>query len=472
MTNPLKYYLNPTFAIVFAVGVDRFYKVLDPLTIQGYKTTTALLTPNFYVPLTLILFTLVAGTLSAASNDMLIESNPNVSPTSWTAVLTYLSILCILVMFYFSPDFRFVSWWIIAYASLCFVNALWNYRTVTTGQKWPHVSANLTLVFLLIASFLVNLDTQFLLHSPFWPPAGLYFVLVLVVVLKTWQRKHPRSYDTATDRVTIPVLLANSSGQILNIAHRAALNPTNANTLEGISECIRLGIDGIEIDVQLTRDHELILFHDQFVLVDGKPTKVTDLSLEELNLVISKGTRQQHSITRLTEALSCVHDTETIVVLDIKTSGIADRIIKAVQKENVATRTSISSFDYITLRQMIELDSSISTILTIGFSRVSVSLFGFCWTIYALLFPINAARLARANGLLCPAYRVTRRLIRSAHQYSIAVLIWRITNTNKLKGLIELKPDGVVNDSPQLVQDKLKFDRESLIQHSGTAPRA
>jgi hypothetical protein len=194
MTNSLRYYLNPTFAIVFAVGVDRLFKLLDPLIIPGPQKIS-LLTPNVYVPITLIVFTLIAGTLSAASNDMWLEQCQNVSPASSPARLTYASILCIAFMFYLSLDFNLVPWWILTYASLCLVNALWNSLTLKGVQKKPHVAINVVLGASLLVAFLLNLYIPFLLHSNrFWPPVWLYVVLAVVAGLKGYQRRHPRSY--------------------------------------------------------------------------------------------------------------------------------------------------------------------------------------------------------------------------------------------------------------------------------------
>jgi glycerophosphoryl diester phosphodiesterase len=81
--------------------------------------------------------------------------------------------------------------------------------------------------------------------------------------------------------------------QPLNIAHRggAALKPEN--TLVAFSDAVARGCDGAELDVQLTRDGEVIVFHDNRlkpeICRDAKgnwltpPTpKIVDLTLAEL----------------------------------------------------------------------------------------------------------------------------------------------------------------------------------------------
>ncbi|MEZ4767737.1 MAG: glycerophosphodiester phosphodiesterase family protein [Caldilineales bacterium] len=48
----------------------------------------------------------------------------------------------------------------------------------------------------------------------------------------------------------------------LNIGHRGARDLAPENTLTGLLAGIRAGADGVEFDVQRTRDGHLVLFHD------------------------------------------------------------------------------------------------------------------------------------------------------------------------------------------------------------------
>lgn len=48
----------------------------------------------------------------------------------------------------------------------------------------------------------------------------------------------------------------------LVIAHRGASLELPENSIEAIQLALDLGSDGVEFDLQLTKDHELVLFHD------------------------------------------------------------------------------------------------------------------------------------------------------------------------------------------------------------------
>ena len=49
------------------------------------------------------------------------------------------------------------------------------------------------------------------------------------------------------------------------IAHRGSKGTHPENTLEAIEEAVRVGSDGIEIDVHLSLDKEIIVIHDETV---------------------------------------------------------------------------------------------------------------------------------------------------------------------------------------------------------------
>ena len=66
-------------------------------------------------------------------------------------------------------------------------------------------------------------------------------------------------------------------------AHRGGAALAPENTLEAFDEAARLGIDAFELDVRLTRDGEVVVFHDEGTdRVTGAPGTVEDRSLAEL----------------------------------------------------------------------------------------------------------------------------------------------------------------------------------------------
>ena len=67
------------------------------------------------------------------------------------------------------------------------------------------------------------------------------------------------------------------------IAHRGGLAEAPENTMAAFSKSAALGVHGFAIDVRLTKDEEIIVFHDEFVdrTTDFKG-KVSDFTFSEL----------------------------------------------------------------------------------------------------------------------------------------------------------------------------------------------
>lgn len=200
--------------------------------------------------------------------------------------------------------------------------------------------------------------------------------------------------------------------RFLNIAHRGARAFAPENTLPAIRMARRLGANVVEIDVQMSRDGELIVFHDDDVTrcsdgVHRFPGRidygVSAFTWQELSvldagtwyaheLARSPGTRQPFlqdlaaeeverwitaadadeyrsgsvRIPRLREALAAAHESELVVILEIKTiprryPGIAAKSLALVRELKMESETMISSFDHALLADVRAQTDTIAT---------------------------------------------------------------------------------------------------------------
>src|SRR5690625_3867679 len=76
--------------------------------------------------------------------------------------------------------------------------------------------------------------------------------------------------------------------------HRGCMGTFAENTLLGFRQAIRQGADGIELDVQLTKDGEVVVIHDETLerTTDGTGY-VKDLTLQEIKQY-SAGVKYAH----------------------------------------------------------------------------------------------------------------------------------------------------------------------------------
>ena len=109
-------------------------------------------------------------------------------------------------------------------------------------------------------------------------------------------------------------------------AHRGSSGFAPENTLPAFEVAKELDIDGIELDVQMTMDGELVVIHDETInrTSDGKGW-VKDMSLEQLrqyNFAKSKPVFGFVTIPTLREVYELFQDTDYLINVELKTSVI------------------------------------------------------------------------------------------------------------------------------------------------------
>lgn len=88
-----------------------------------------------------------------------------------------------------------------------------------------------------------------------------------------------------------------------------------------------MGADGVELDVQLTKDGELVVAHDEWIdRVSNGSGRIADYTLEELKKLQFKKTHPDYEgecrIPTLCEVFECLKDTNLTVNIELKTGVI------------------------------------------------------------------------------------------------------------------------------------------------------
>ena len=69
----------------------------------------------------------------------------------------------------------------------------------------------------------------------------------------------------------------------INYGHRGACAYAPENTMSSFKKALELGVNGIELDLQKTKDNKIVIFHDD--IIDNKSNgkgKIRDYTYEEL----------------------------------------------------------------------------------------------------------------------------------------------------------------------------------------------
>ncbi|MGN0294472.1 MAG: glycerophosphodiester phosphodiesterase [Lachnospiraceae bacterium] len=140
--------------------------------------------------------------------------------------------------------------------------------------------------------------------------------------------------------------------------HRGASGYAPENTLDAFALALEQGADGIELDVQLTKDGELVVIHDERIDRTGSGSGfVRDYTLAELKkLEFNRTIPGYKSVTlpTLKEVYELFQNNQKKINVEIKTGiffypGIEDKVLELTAYMGMEERVIYSSFNHQTM---------------------------------------------------------------------------------------------------------------------------
>lgn len=227
----------------------------------------------------------------------------------------------------------------------------------------------------------------------------------------------------------------------LVIAHRGFSLHHVENTLEAVEAAIRLGCDGVEVDLRMTADQEIVVFHDRSLkrLADQEGD-VEELTLSRIRQVRLKGSAV---LPTLEELLDLVGD-RTLLNLELKTvrlstSRIERHLLQTLKRFRLGPTVLISSFHPLPLWRLKGLAPEIrrGTLASPRFLRTRYR--------QALDRWINPFSLHADQAMIRP------QLIEQVHQAGKKIFAWTVNEEGAMKRLIGWGVDGIFSDRPDLL---------------------
>lgn len=226
-------------------------------------------------------------------------------------------------------------------------------------------------------------------------------------------------------------------------AHRGASAYAPENTLEAFQLAVDEKVDGIELDVQLTKDGKVVVLHDETLqrVSDGYGY-VKDFSLEELkNLRFNKLHPEyaDATIPTLKEVLQILKDTDIMLNIELKTGmffyeGIEEQVIELVKRYGMEDRVWYSSFNHYSLQKV----KSLNPIAKIG-------------VLYSdgIYKPADYAEKVGAQALHPAIYNLQYPdVIKECRQKGVKLHVWTANSYKDIAYCIELGVDALITNYP------------------------
>lgn len=231
----------------------------------------------------------------------------------------------------------------------------------------------------------------------------------------------------------------------LVIAHRGASAYAPENTMSAIKKAVQMEADGIEIDVQLSKDGHVVVIHDTTVnRTSNGNGKVSSMTLEQLKALdfgswFSKEFKNE-PICTLEEVFDYLKDWNGLINVEIKKewlqfNSIEKKVVELIDKFDMRNRIIVSSFSTLSLLTIKRLDKNIPT--GILYSSPAKE-----FIILAKLFKIDAIH---------PWYKdVTKDMKEAAVKGNIKIHTYTVDDVAEMKKLAKLGVNGIITNVPDI----------------------
>lgn len=231
----------------------------------------------------------------------------------------------------------------------------------------------------------------------------------------------------------------------LNLGHRGAREVAPENTLASFDKALEQGADGVELDVMLSKDNQIIVIHDYTVdRTTNGSGKVGDLTLAELKTLdagswFGEEYAGEHipTLDEVAEALPA----ESIINIELKSLSLfgqrlEEEVTRLIETRGLTSRVIVSSFNPLSLARVARLNPSIET--------------GLLYMQHMPL-PLRRAWLAPLvhTKALHPEYaQVNVDYVYHAHRRGYHLNVWNAKDLHELQSLIDFCVSAIITDRP------------------------
>lgn len=232
---------------------------------------------------------------------------------------------------------------------------------------------------------------------------------------------------------------------MLLIAHRGASGYAPENTMASFRLALEMGAKAVEFDVHQTRDHELVVLHDEDLKrVGRKKARVRDLTREELAAIDVGSWFDPCFSAERVPTLSDVYDLaqgKAELHLEIKRGsryypGIEERVVDLIQRRKAWGTTLVSSFDHAALFSIRSLDTRLRIGYLLGLTGMKTA--------------FREMEELRTESLNISARQADARRVRECKERGLRALVYTINSRKELARMDRLGVDGVFTNFPEL----------------------
>ena len=232
----------------------------------------------------------------------------------------------------------------------------------------------------------------------------------------------------------------------LCIAHRGASRRAPENTLRAFDCALEAGADGIELDVQATRDGTAVVFHDatlaRLTSMPGRIERTPWRRLRELRVA-------GEPIPTLAEALESIGD-RAVVQIELKAAAVLPPVLRAIRQTGSSDRIILASFRHRIVREAAALAPRLLRMLIAGRPQTPGEPEAGALKILRTMASVGA------HGVSIDHRAVTsERFVETVRRRAVRLWCWTVNDPRAMRRLAAWGVDGILTDDPGRMIDAL-----------------
>lgn len=228
--------------------------------------------------------------------------------------------------------------------------------------------------------------------------------------------------------------MTHRASPVLVIAHRGASAYEHENSLAAFRAAVRMGADGIELDIHDTADGAIVVHHDP--ALDGQPIRGMALAV-----VHRQRLPNGEPAPTLAEALDAIGP-QCRVYVEVKTLAPAHdaALLAALDGGPAPSNYHVHGFDHRMVR------------------RLTAQRPGLVGGVLSTSYPVDPWRQlsdAGAQELWQETPLIDRALVEGAHARGFRVYAWTVDDPSRARALAALGTDGLCTNRPDVIRESL-----------------
>ena len=226
--------------------------------------------------------------------------------------------------------------------------------------------------------------------------------------------------------------------------HRGAPAMSPENTLLSFNVAFKNNMDGIELDVQLTQDNQIVIYHDQYINYKNNVIDIRQLTLKQIKTInVNNDFKDQDKqfIPTLNEVLDMIP--ESIVLnIEIKSYGWNSRrtaekqILELLLKYNINEQIIISSFNPFIIKRIKKLNPNIST--------------AFIWTKKSYYAYKLFSYYSKPDAFHVNINDVNQKLVNWFAKKNINIYAYTVNSKENVEKAKKYNLNGIFTDNPKI----------------------